>query len=200
MEHNMAYMLGVFAGLAIGLLAVAAIQWIAKKAGGKFGVFCKCKEKAYDERQLLARGQAYKAGFFTLMIYIVIVVFLDEIFDIHFLMSFGGMWLGVCISISVFAIVCILKDAYMSLQENAKGILMVFGGIEVMNICFSLPNLLHGEGLTEVVQGVKNGEIYEYTKLSVTSMNLTVGILFAVILAAFLGKMWYDRKHENEDE
>lgn len=199
MEHNIWYVLGILAGILTGLAFVAVIAWIAKKAGGKFVVFCKDKEKAYDERQSLARGQAYKVGFFTLMIYVMLAVFLDEIFDIHILMSLGGMWIGVCLSIAVFAIICILKDAYMSLQENARGIMIVFGGIGVLNLCCSLPRLLHGEGFTEVAQAVKNGKVYEYIKLSVNSMNLTVGILFLTLMAVFAGKLWYDRRHEDED-
>ena len=55
MEHNIWYVLGVLSGIVTGLLAVAVIAWIAKKAGGKFGVFCKDREKIYDERQSLAR-------------------------------------------------------------------------------------------------------------------------------------------------
>lgn len=199
MEQNIWYVLGVLSGIVTGLLAVVVIAWIAKKAGGKFGVFCKDKEKVYDERQSLARGQAYKVGFFTLMIYVMLAVFMDEIFDIHILMSLGGMWIGVCLSIAVFAIICILKDAYMSLQENARGILIMFGAIGVINLCCCLPRLLHGEGFTEVAQAVKNGKIYEYTKISVNSMNLTVGILFLTLMSVFAGKLWYDRRHEDED-
>ncbi|MDD6069563.1 MAG: hypothetical protein PUC12_01945 [Clostridiales bacterium] len=200
MKENIWYVLGLFAGIIMGFAVVVIIAWIAKKAGGKFGIFCKDKEKAYDERQLLARGQAYKVGFFTLMIYVVLAAFLDEIWDIHILMSLGGMWIGVCLSIAVFAVICILKDAYMSLQENARGIMIVFGGIGIMNICCSLPRLLHGEGLIEVAQTVKYGKIYEYTKLSINSMNLIAGILFLILMAVFAGKLWYDKKHEDEEE
>lgn len=201
MEHSIWYVLGVFAGIVMGVVILVVITWIAKKFGGKFGAFCKDKEKVYDERQFLARGQAYKVGFFTLMIYVMIAVCLDEIFEIHILMSLGGMWIGVCISLAAFAIICILKDAYMSLQENARGIMIVFGAIGFVNICCSsLPHLLHGEGFTEVGQGVKNGKIYEYTKLSTSSMNLISGILFFILMAVFAGKLWYDRRHEDEDE
>ena len=200
MEHSIWYVLGVFAGIVMGIVILVVITWIEKKFGGKFGAFSKDKEKVYDERQFLARGQAYKVGFFTLMFYVMIAVLLDEIFEIHILMSLGGMWIGVCISIAVFAIICIMKDAYMSLQENARGIMIVFGGIGLMNICCSLPNLLHGEGLTEVAQAVKYGKIYEYTKFSTSSMNLTAGILFLILMAVFAGKLWYDRRHEDEDE
>lgn len=201
MKENIWYVLGLAAGIAMGLVAMVFITWIAKKAGGKFGVFCKEKEKVYDERQSLARGQAYKVGFFTLIIYVMIAAVLDEIFDIHILMSFSGMWIGVCLSIAIFAIICILKDAYMSLQENARGIIIVFGCVGIMNICCGLmPYLLHGEKIIETAQAVRNEKIYEYAKLSLRSVNLTAGILFLILIAVFAGKLWYDKKHEDEEE
>lgn len=201
MSGNMWYVLGLAAGIVIGIMAVAFIAWLAKKAGGKFGVFSRKKEESYDERQSLARGQAYKVGFFTLIIYVMIAAVLDEIFDIHILMSLSGMWIGVCLSIAIFAIICILKDAYMSLQANARGIIIVFGCVGIMNICCGLmPYLLHGERVIEMAQAVKNGKIYEYAKFSVSSVNLTAGILFLILIAVFAGKLWYDKKHEDEEE
>lgn len=195
------YVLGLVAGIVIGIMAVALIAWLAKKAGGKVGVFCKDKEKTFDERQFLARGQAYKVGFFTLIFYVVIAAILDEIFDIHILMSLSGMWIGVCLSIAIFAIICILKDAYISLQENARGIMIMFGTVGIMNICCSLlPYFMHGEELIETAQAVKNGNVYEYAKLSLRSLNLIAGILFLILIAVFAGKLWYDKKHEDEEE
>ncbi|MBO5088039.1 MAG: hypothetical protein J6C01_05135, partial [Lachnospiraceae bacterium] len=110
------YLLGVICGVAVGLVFVALLVWLTRKMGGKIDL--DVKKDAYDERQLLARGVAYKFAFYTLLIGMVVIALMEEIAGIRLFMSMAGVWVMICISIAVFATICILKDAYMSLYEN----------------------------------------------------------------------------------
>lgn len=183
--ESLEYYLGVVIGMATGFILVALLMWIIRKMGGKVG-FKNCKE-SYDERQMIARGQAYKIAFFTLMFYMCIVSFISEFSGNPLLMSFTGIWIGVCLSISVFAISCIIKDAYMSLYENAKGIIMMFLVVGISNIGIGILNL-------------EKHPIIENDALSIHCINLIVGIMFLIILVVFCGKLLYDTRNTKEEE
>lgn len=186
-RNHLEYFVGMACGLLAGFAVVGLVLWLIRKLGGKIG--CKCKDNSYDERQLLARGQAYKYAFFTMIGYVVFAGFLKEIAEQPLLMSFAGMWLGVCIAVAVFAIVCILNDAYMNLYENAKGIILLFGFIGVMNFGIGIWNVWNRK-----VQILKNG------CLSIDSINLIVGGLFLILLFVFVGRAIYNNRQLAQDE
>ncbi len=180
------YLIGVICGVVVGLAFVALLVYLTRKMGGKIDLAC--KKGAYDERQLLARGVAYKYAFFTLMIGMVIIALMEEIAGIRWFMSMAGVWVMVCISLAVFATICILKDAYMSLYENAKGVVIMFSAIGILNIAIGIGNIVDGTPLIE------NGV------LSVRCANLIVGLLFVYILPVFIGRVIYNNKQLEEDE
>ena len=182
---SLAYVLGIVSGILCGFLIVALFLWLVRKLGGKVDWR---HNGVYDERQLLARGQAYKAAYSILAGYMIIIALLDNLTDFHLFMSFGGVWIGICLSILVFTVICIIKDAYMSLYENAKGITMLLFFVAFLNLGIGCWNFWHGMPLLE------NGEI------SVTSINMAVGMLFFVISIVFCGKVVYNKKHLEEDE
>lgn len=187
--QNLEYLLGFICGILCGLVLIRFMAWLVSKLGGR--IQTRCRKDSYDERQLLARGQAYKTAFFTLLFYTLAVSLLDDIFGISIFMSFCGIWIGIALSIMVFAVTCILKDAYMSLYENARGIIMVFSIVGILNIAVGIRTILERRPLLE------NGAV------SVEWTNLVVGILFLVILIVFCGKVIYNKKQfeeEAEDE
>lgn len=188
MERSIYYSLGIICGIAATIVFCICMKKIIRKMGGKFGGCRMMKETAFDERQLLARGQAYKYAFFTLMAYVAIAGLLNEASNVSFLMSFGGMWIGVCIAIGVFAITCILKDAYMNLYENAKGVIMMFSVIGLVDVALGLRVFLH------------KGSLLENGVVSLDSTNLVVGILVLVIVVVFIGRVIYNNKQLEEDE
>ncbi|MCM1497708.1 MAG: hypothetical protein NC124_04505 [Clostridium sp.] len=184
-NRSIYYYLGVAAGFLFGILLVVFAKWLAGKLGGR--VEWKVKN-SYDERQLLARGRAYKYAFFTLIFYVAVVSIAKEIHGIKWFMSFAGMWIGVCLSVTVFAVICIAEDAYMSLYENAKTVVITFSLIALINFGAAVPALMGTHSLLE------DGA------LSADCMYLVVGITFLVILAVFGGKMIYNKKHGDEEE
>ncbi len=182
---NIYYALGLICGVAVGLVFVALLVCLTRKMGGKIDL--ECKQGAYDERQLLARGVAYKYAFYTLMIGVVSISLLDTM-GIKMFMSLAGIMLVIFVSLAVFATICILKDAYMSLYENVKGVVIMFSAIAILNLAIAIGNLM--DGMSFIENGV----------LSVRCTNLIVGLLFIYILPVFIGRVIYNNKQLEEDE
>lgn len=180
---NMSMMLGMVSGIVVGLLVFFLIAKIMAKPGTKLS-----KKGAYDERQLRARGEAYKYAFFTLILYVWIVGFLAEMMGVVVLMSFTGMWIGICAAAVVFAVVCILKDAYMTLYENVRGVTVMLAVVSALNLVFAVEKLLDNEPLLE------NGRI------GMNAMNLVAGVSLLIIFVAFIVKIFCNKKAMMEDE
>lgn len=185
-KKSAAYLLGLLCGLIFSVLFFVFLKWVAGKLGGRIEL--KCREHAYDERQLLARGKAYQAAFFTLVAFLLMASLLEDAFELPLFMSFCGMWIGVCLSLAVFAVICIWKDAYMSLYENVRGVILLLSAVGIMNIGVGMRVILERRPLLE------NG------KISLDYMNLVVGALFCVILVVFCARVLYNKKESEEDE
>ena len=169
--------IGLVAGIVAGIALVYLLLFLIRKAGGRFEISWQIKGDSYDERQQIERGKGYKAGFYTLVIYVFAASVLNDVFNIPLLMSFAGMWLGVSAALLVFAVHCIRSDAYMSLYENPKGLILMF-------LLGGLLNLVIG-----VVACVRRGIILENGALCVNLVNVEVGILLLVVLWVFIARL-----------
>ena len=155
---------GVFVGLAAGLLAgIAFIMSLFKK---------KVLDMHFDERQERARGKAFQYGFFTLLIaayaYGVSDVLLGRWCDV-----LTGVTLCIALALCVFAVTCILKDAYLSLREKPRTVMTMFALISAMNLGFGVMYALSG-GLVE--DGV----------LTFRAVNPVIGFVTLVILIVYI--------------
>ncbi|MDO4542494.1 MAG: hypothetical protein Q4C00_06695, partial [Bacillota bacterium] len=114
MEYSLSYFLGV----AVGILSVAVVCFIVAKVVKKTS-----KDKdapllslEFDERQLRVRSDAFKSAFLTLCFYLALVGLYNSVtgnlFGTFTVISF----LGIFISLIVFAIICIRRDAYLSIK------------------------------------------------------------------------------------
>lgn len=187
-ETSIWYVLGVLAGVMMGVAMMIVIMKIIHKMGGRVQLKWDKKGDSYDERQKLARGIAYKWAFFTMLSYVIIVSLLSEFKITGIFMSFGGMWIGVCCSLAVFVIICILRDAYMSLYENARGVSLLFCFVCLMNLICGIRNIVNRDPFLE------NGVI------STDSINMIAAILFAVILVVFAIRVLYNSRHIEEED
>ena len=155
---------GVFVGLAAGLLAgIAFIMSLFKK---------KVLDMHFDERQERARGKAFQYGFFTLLIaayaYGISDVLLGRWCDV-----LTGVTLCIALALCVFAVTCILKDAYLSLREKPRTVMTMFALISAMNLGFGVMYALSG-GLVE--DGV----------LTFRAVNPVIGFVTLVILIVYI--------------
>ena len=179
MNHSISYIVGMLSGIAAVCLFVLVIRLLCRRHQSISKILS--PEITYDERQILSRGKAYQTAFIVLVGYVLSASCLDEFFYCPQLMSFGGLWLGVCLSILVFVSICIWKDAYLPLQENTKE-------FNIMGILISILNLVPGFLSLYRKQPflVNNSISYRY-------INLMVGMLFLLIVLLFDLKHFYDK-------
>ena len=152
----------VFLGF-MAAMAVAGLV-VGKLAGKKLG------KAEFDERQQLARGKAYKAGFYTLLVGLL-AVYLIPIFtewqpkDTALL-----LFAVICVGVTVFACVAVANDAYLGIRQNPRAMLLVLGIVVV-------GNLTAGFSVMESV-GFADGLAVE------NSMNFIIAAMGLIILAA----------------
>ena len=161
MDH---YHLGIFVGISVGLLAgLFVVALLFKK---------KVLDMHFDERQELARGKAFQYGFFSLLITSYVYAISDMILgrwcDVP-----AGITLCLAVSLCVFAITCILKDAYLSLREKPRTVMTMFALMSLINLGFG------------VMQGV-SGDLVEDGVLTFRAMNPIIGTATLVILVVYI--------------
>ena len=155
---------GVFVGLAAGLLAgLAFIMSLFKK---------KVLDMHFDERQERARGKAFQYGFFTLLIaayaYGISDVLLGRWCDV-----LTGVTLCIALALCVFAVTCILKDAYLSLREKPRTVMTMFALLSSINLGFG--------GMYAL-----SGDLVEDGVLTFRAVNPIIGAAILVILIVYI--------------
>lgn len=142
------------------------------------------KEKEYDERQVLARGRAYRSGFVALVVLCILYAALSEAGVMAWCSTAAGCCLCICLAATVFALQCIASDAFagFATAPRATAGLLALGA--AVNLMFGVMQGLDGE---LIVDGV----------LTVWSCNLMIGAMLAVILCAFLIRQHRARKAED---
>jgi hypothetical protein len=170
----------IAAGLVITLVFVFILIGLLRgKSGGASG-------RNYDERQQQARALAFKAGFFTLLIYNVLygmsTILLPPWCDVM-----TGCFLGICLSAGVFSVVCVMKDAYISLRDSYGRTMVLFAGVCAANLASMWVSL----------RGPESG-IIENGRLTVHCMNLAAAALFAVLMAAMAIRHAQNRREGDE--
>lgn len=150
----------------LGFMAAMIISGlvVGKLAGKKLG------KAEFDERQQLARGKAYKAGFYTLLVGLL-AVYLIPIFTEWqpkdtALLPFSV----ICVGVTVFACVAVANDAYLGIRQNPRAMLLVLGIVVV-------GNLTAGFSVMESV-GFADGLAVE------NSMNFIIAAMGLIILVA----------------
>ena len=159
-EYNLGLLLGMLFGIGIGLLFVMLIfKFVKDKKGSNF---------EYDERQQVARGNGFKYGYITSIIYNASLC-LITIPKIAIPVETGVLIIGgVLLSALVYVVYCIQNDAYVSLTENANRLMLVFTIISGINIFIGIMHIIHG---TMIENGV----------LTFRCINLLCGIMMLII-------------------
>lgn len=162
------YILGIFFGVLLGSVVIVAVKLRHPNAS------------KYDERQLISRGKAFQAGFFTLLIAGVTCNLWDIASPLpgeSFLWNIGVLLLGV----AVFAVTAIHYDAYLGLFDNPKWFL--FGGFcFIFAMSLSAVSNLHSDRPFQKNLGI---------------LDLEVGLVWAVIVIALL---LHRRNAQKEEE
>lgn len=162
---NTAYIIGVVAGALCGLILVALLFRMLKK---KFRV----DVREYDERQILARGRAYKYGFIAML---VLVVLERLAYEAGFVLmdSIQGTTALCLLGLFVFIVSCIWQEAYLTLHETPKMtyVLLAIGG-----------------GLNLISAGIariQREPLLKDGRLCSGSLSLMVAVFVFAVLAVF---------------
>ena len=158
------YHAGLALGILVGVIAASGLlAFLFKK---------KVLDCHFDERQERARGKAFQYGFFTLLIASYVYAVSDEVFG-RWCEVLTGVTLCIAVSMCVFSVTCILKDAYLSLREKPRTIMTFFALLSIVNL--GLGVMYHiSPGLTE------NGV------LTFRAVNPIIGAAILVILIVYI--------------
>lgn len=165
---NQYVFLGLCCGLAAGIVLVALLF---KK---------KVLDMTFDERQDRVRGTAYQYAFFTLMIAVWIYGIADLVLG-RWCDALAGISLCVGVSITVFAVICIVKDAYLGLKERPRAVMTLLMLMTVFNL-----------GVGGVY--LASGELVEGGVLTFRAVNPIMGAVTLVILLVYLANVAAERK------
>jgi len=161
MDH---YHAGIAVGLAAGIVAgLIFVAFLFRK---------KVLDCHFDERQELARGKAFQYGFFTLLISTYVYGTSDVVFG-HWCDALAGVTICLAVSLCVFAVTCILKDAYLSLREKPRVVMTMFALLTLINLGFG------------VMYGV-SGDLVEDGVLTFRAVNPIIGTATLVILIVYI--------------
>lgn len=158
------YHAGLLLGISVGVIAaLGLLAFLFKK---------KVLDMHFDERQELARGKAFQYGFFTLLISSYAYGVSDVIFG-KWCDVLTGVTICLAAALCVFAVTCILKDAYLSLREKPRTIMTMFALISAVNL-----------GLGGMY--AYSGDLMENGVLTFRAVNPILGFAILVILIVYI--------------
>lgn len=175
-ERSAGMILGVGAGILIGVLVIMVMLKITKTDGKM-----KCE---YDERQAALRGNGYRYGFFTILICNIVYGLLWMSLSSLPIDTGAAMILSGLVGVGVQVTYCIWHDCYFSLNEQRTRVMIAFVIIGGINTVLGVHNLLSGSA-------IENGV------LNFHCVNLFCGLLFVEIFVVLLLKhLCGDRERE----
>ncbi len=125
----------------------------------------------YDERQILARGRAFMWGFFSLMICLMVYGLTDMLIE-PWCDTLTGCIICICVSLIVFAVICIRQDAFAGIGQKRKRNLTVLLVLTAANLFFGVSHIIDGDLLRDGV-------------LSFRSVSLIVGATTGLVLLVY---------------
>lgn len=135
----------------------------------------------YDERQLIARGEAAKYSLLTLGIYNALWL-MAQISEINIpVINETVIGIGLSLAVLVHVTYSIWKDAYFALNENRKVLMIVFAIIAGINILILISYIVHGTL-------INNG------KLGIGGLTIATCVMFVWIFSMLVAKSIKDKK------
>ena len=119
------YLAGILAGIMAVAVVTAILTAVRKKQGRP--------KPEYDERQMAARGVAYRWAFLTLMLSLAVNTGVEAIWG-PWAKPGVSAWMLIFLSIGVFIVACVRKDAYFAVAQNPRTYLWLFGAVVLCQI------------------------------------------------------------------
>ncbi len=170
-----------FLGFGFGLL-IALLVWVV------FRVARGNKACRYDERQLIDQGKAAKAAFYAWLIYAALMLPVSAAVDPAVFGTGAAMFGGIILSVGVYAIVCILHNAYFNLSDSPRKTIL----------CLAAIGALQFVGAARMLS---DGGLFPDGRLNQSGfVSLATGSMILIVLATALVKLAADKRREETDE
>ena len=164
------------AGIMVGIIIAAVILVLRNRN----------KECEYDEMQLKIRAKGYQIGFFTALILMLCLILLWETGLLTVVTPGFAIYAALLISVTVFAIYCILHDAFLAVRGKPNSYIGIFSAVILM------------EGLA-TIRFLMEGEILKDGKLTFGSgAPAAMFVCFLAILITLIVKTVRNRKEAEE--
>ena len=165
---------------ALGFLAGAAIAIVAALI-----IRAKYPKGEYDERQELLRGRAYRHAFLTVLILAAIHAMFVSLTERPIMEDGVSAMLLVLVGVAVFAIDCILHDAFFTVKTQPVPYLCLCALCVLANAVGGITNLLEGECFRDGL-------------LTTSCFSLAVGVVFLAVFVTIILKVYVLREAEDE--
>lgn len=167
-------------GFAAGAFGAIFILLLIRKLKGSPTV--------YDERQERIRGIGYRYAFYTTAFLLVFQIAFGQMGLLARFEAELQTFVIVLAGVLVYAVFCIMNDAYMGLNGNIKKYLILCSVVAAINLVSGI-YVYKEDGITE------KGLITLHT-----TANFLCVIMFTVIGIAGLVRMMENRKEKNDEE
>ena len=159
--------IGVLCGVAVGLL----IWFVFNKAN---------KNAKYDERQVAARGRAYKAGFVTFVFCEVVIFFIELFTEVPLVLFTPGtlQMIVTLLSMLVFVEFSIFSDAYYAATQKFS-----------MSWCIIMLLLAASYVLKFILAEDKGNNV----------LMLSAGIMIIIAMVSLIVKQKLDKKEQDSE-
>lgn len=169
------YVAGVLVGIGSAAVVIAVMAAARKKQGRP--------KPEYDERQMAARGVAYRWAFLTLMLSLAVNTGVEAIWG-PWAKPGVAVWMMIFLSIGVFIVACVRKDAYFAVAQDPKASLWLFGAVVVLQIPNNIITL-------------RSGGFVEDGLLTWDALSPASGALFLVLTVCAIVRL---RRQREDDE
>ena len=173
---SVSWYVGFAVGILVVVIVVAIIKGLARRRGETPG--------AYDERQQANRGVAHQRAYMTLLFTLLINAVVCGVLDLQWAKPGVDSFVCIFISIAVFVVSCILRDAYFTVNQTPRRYLWIIGVVVACQIPATVMHAVEGSFVEEGL-------------LTIDIMAPCVMVLFSVVLVTLLIKL---RRDKQEDE
>ena len=168
-----------YVGFGVGVLAVAIISLVIRKMQKRRGV----TPGEYDERQQVQRGAAAQRAYITLLLLLCLNGIVSGALGVHWAKPGVDSFLCMFISVAVFVVECIRRDAYFTVKQTPSSGILIF---TIVTLCQLPATVMHA----------LDGDFIADGQLTLAVINPACMVLFAIVLIAILIK----RRSDKEDE
>ena len=176
MNMNLWFYVVIAAALALIVLIILAVKYTSNGKG-------------FDEMQLMKRADAYRAGFFTLLGCVLMLMILESwsqwTENVTVTFSFIS---SIMVTLLVFGIHCVVHDAFFRMQENKKFYLGLCFCVVFVNAMQAIGYYRDKKTLLE------NGKV----SLSPCG-NILIGATFLILAVAIVIKMLTAKEDRDEE-